>query len=116
MLGYVLHTLMTLYYRLFVHIPLLVLHWLASHLWSATTSITALAYVVASACLSAAVWACLLPLRTAQRVLVWVWQHSLVLAVDFLNQPPSAFGDARTGPGSHKQAVPVALNGHVHKH
>jgi hypothetical protein len=114
--GYVLHTLLGLYYALFVSLPLQALRWAASLAWSATTSVTALAYVVASTAVAAAVWLLLLPLRSARRNALWLWQHSLLLAVDFLNRAPTSFGDGARATGTHKHAIPKALNGHVHKH
>jgi hypothetical protein len=117
-LGYVLHTLLSIYYQLFVHVPLLVLRAAATLVWSLTTTAFALAYVCASFAVGSALWLLLLPLRTAERIVVRAWQNTLSLAVTFLNQPPSDgqhFGAAHSFP-PHKHAIPTALNGHVHKH
>jgi hypothetical protein len=117
-LGYVLHTLLSIYYQIFVHVPLLVLRAAAALVWSLTTTAFALAYVCVSLAAGCAMWLALLPLRTAERIVVRLWQRALSLAVAFLNQPPSDgqhFGAAHSFP-PHKHAIPTALNGHVHKH
>jgi hypothetical protein len=122
-LGYVLHTLLGLYYSMFVAVPLYALRLTASLLWGATTTAAAVAYVTASWAVGTWLWLLLLPVRTAERVLVALWQRALNLAVQFLNQPPDSssgllFGGqhAHRHPQQFKQVIPTALNGHVHKH
>mmetsp|Transcript_80594 Transcript_80594/g.158177 ORF Transcript_80594/g.158177 Transcript_80594/m.158177 type:complete len:484 (+) Transcript_80594:82-1533(+) len=116
-LGFMLHTLMSVLYSLFLYIPLLLIHATTTACWKMASVATTTVYRMAYYAVSLMVWLIFLPFRLTERVAVYAWQILLSLAVRFLNMPVSSYpvGSTTTAAG-HRHAIPAAINGHAIKH